>query len=178
MRGEHAETYGKERQQSKDAYGPRTAASDAERDSEAAARSLSIEPHLSPVRSSEEIESAIRALAGKENGGLVMAPDFFLNSGNQWDLFISLAARYRMPAAYPYAYMVNAGGLISYGIDQVDLFRRASGYIDRVLKGVRPEDLPVQLPTKFEMAINLRTAKASGFVIPPILVGSADEVVE
>jgi putative tryptophan/tyrosine transport system substrate-binding protein len=145
---------------------------------EAAARSLSIEPLVSPVHSSEEIESAIGALAERAHGGLVMAPDFFMNSANESDHFISLAARYRMPAIYPYAYMVRAGGLISYGIDQVDLFRRASGYIDRVLKGARPEDLPVQLPTKFEMEINLKTAKASGFVIPPTLVGSADGVIE
>lgn len=145
---------------------------------EDAARSLLIKPLVSPVHSSEEIESIIGGLADKEHGGLVTAPDVFMNTKSQRDLFITLATRYRMPAVYPYAYMLSAGGLISYGIDQVDLYRRAPGYIDRVLKGALPADLPVQLPTKFEMAINLKTAKASGFVIPPTLVGSADKVIE
>jgi putative ABC transport system substrate-binding protein len=145
---------------------------------EAAARSLLIEPLAAPVHSSEEIESVIGELAGRPHGGLVMAPDVFMNARARRDLFISLAARYRMPAVYPCAYLVTAGGLISYGIDQADLFRRAPVYIDRVLKGARPADLPVQLPTKFEMVVNLKTAKALGFTIPPTLVGSADEVIE
>jgi putative ABC transport system substrate-binding protein len=94
------------------------------------------------------------------------------------DLIISLAARHRVPAIYPYRYMVVAGGLISYGIDAVDLYRRAPVYIDRILKGAKPSDLPVQLPTRFELAVNLNNAKALGIEMPATMLGRADDVIE
>jgi putative ABC transport system substrate-binding protein len=90
----------------------------------------------------------------------------------------SLALRYRVPTIYPYRFMVAAGGLVSYGIDPTDQFRQAATYVDRILKGVKPADLPVQLPTKFELAVNLKTAKTLGIEIPATLLGRADEVIE
>ncbi len=142
----------------------------------AAARALGIEPIVSPVHSGEDIERVVDPLAAKTNVSLVVLPDVF--TGDNLDLIISLAARNHIPAVYPYRYMVSAGGLISYGIDQEDLYRRAAAYVDRVLKGVKPADLPDQLPTKFEMAVNLKTAKALGLTLPATLIGRADEVVE
>jgi putative ABC transport system substrate-binding protein len=142
----------------------------------AAARALGIEPIVAPVHSGEEIERVIDPLAAKTNMSLVVLPDVF--TGDNLDRIISLAARNHIPAVYPYRYMVSAGGLISYGIEQEDLYRRAAGYVDRVLKGAQPADLPVQLPTKFEMAVNLKTAKALGLTLPGTMIGRADEVIE
>jgi putative tryptophan/tyrosine transport system substrate-binding protein len=142
----------------------------------AAARSLGIEPIVSPVRSSEEIEGVVGSLAAKANASLVVTPDVF--TGEHIGLITLLAARNRIPAVYPYRFMVSAGGLISYGIEQEDLYRRAAAYVDRVLKGTKPADLPVQLPTKFEMVVNLKTAKALGLALPGTLLGRADEVIE
>src|SRR6185295_17510956 len=96
----------------------------------------------------------------------------------QRDLIISLSARHRIPVVYPFALFVRAGGLASYGVDQPDLQRRAADYIDRILKGAKPQDLPVQLPTKFELVVNLKTAKAMDLPIPPTLIARADEVIE
>ena len=93
-------------------------------------------------------------------------------------MIISLAARHRLPTIYPYRFWVGDGGLVSYGIDQVDLFRRVPAYIDRILKGAKPAELPVQLPTRFELAVNLKTAKALGIEMPAMLLGRADEVIE
>lgn len=145
---------------------------------EAAAHSLQIEPLTSPVRSLDEIEQVIKTLADKPHPGMVMAPDSFMNARSQSDFFISLAAEHGIPAVYPYANFVRAGGLVSYGIDQVDLYRRVPTYVDRIFKGAKPSDLPVQLPTKFEMAVNLKTAKALSLAIPAALVASADEVID
>jgi putative ABC transport system substrate-binding protein len=94
------------------------------------------------------------------------------------DLIIKLTAQHHLPAIYPYRFYVSAGGLVSYGYDQIDQFRRAAGYVDRILKGEKPADLPVQAPTKYELAINLKTAKALGLMVPPNLLATADEVVE
>jgi putative ABC transport system substrate-binding protein len=145
---------------------------------EAAARSNGIEPITAPVHNAADIEHVFDSLGNRPDTGLVLLPDVFTATKINLDLITSLAARIRQPTIYPYRYMVAAGGLISYGIDTVDLYRRASIYIDRILKGAKPADLPVQLPTKFELAINLKTAKALGTDIPATLLGRADEVIE
>jgi putative ABC transport system substrate-binding protein len=144
----------------------------------AAARSLGIEPVVSPVRSSEDIESAITMVAAKPNGSLIVAPDIFIDRRDNLQHVRSLAARFRMPVVYPYRFMIDDGGLISYGIDQLDLYRRAPVYVDRILRGANPADLPVQLPTKFEMAVNLKIARELGLTLPATLLGRADEVIE
>jgi putative ABC transport system substrate-binding protein len=144
----------------------------------AAAYSLGIEPMASPVRSSEDIEKIVGLVVAKPNGSLVIAPDIFVNRGDNLQLVRSLAARERIPVVYPYRFMITRGGLISYGIDQLDLYRRAPAYVDRILKGANPAELPVQLPTKFEMAVNLKTAKELGLTLPATLLGRADEVIE
>jgi putative tryptophan/tyrosine transport system substrate-binding protein len=105
-------------------------------------------------------------------------PDAFMGEQRNVDLIVSLAARYRVPTIYPFPYQVAAGGLISYGIDIVDLFRRVPTYIDRILNGAKPADLPVQLPTKFALVINLKTAKALGLTIPETLLATADQVIQ
>jgi putative ABC transport system substrate-binding protein len=145
---------------------------------EAAARSLGIEPMVSPVRSSDDIESAINMVAAKPNGSLVVAPDIFIDRKDNLQHVRLLAARYRMPVVYPYRFMINDGGLISYGIDQVDLYRRAPVYVDRILRGANPTELPVQLPTKFEMVVNLKIARELGLNLPATLLARADEVIE
>jgi putative tryptophan/tyrosine transport system substrate-binding protein len=128
------------------------------------------------VRDREEIESVIDTFAREPNGGLLLPPDAITFVHQQ--LILRLAARHRLPAIYPYrAWAVN-GGLLSYGIDVVDQFRRATSYIDRILKGENPGDLPVQAPTEFKMVINLKTAKALGLEVPPTLLARADEVIE
>jgi putative ABC transport system substrate-binding protein len=145
---------------------------------DAAARLDGIEPIAAPVRSAADIEHVFETYGNRSDTGLVLPPDVFTTTKANLDLITSLAARTHLPTIYPYRYMVTAGGLISYGIDSVDLYRRAPAYIDRILKGARPADLPVQLPTKFEMAVNLKAAKALGIEIPATLLGRADEVVE
>jgi putative ABC transport system substrate-binding protein len=145
---------------------------------EAAARSYAVEPIAAPVRSAADIERAIAGLGDQLDTGLVVMPDASTGTQHNLDLIISLAARYRVPTIYPYRFMVAAGGLVSYGIDNADLYRRAPAYVDRILKGAKPADLPVQLPTKFELAVNLKTAKALGLDIPAALLGRADEVIE
>ena len=110
------------------------------------------------------------------NGGLVVIPDGFLNVHRAE--IVSLAARHRVPAVYPWRFFPDIGGLLSYGSDQRDLFRFAATYVDRILKGEKPADLPVQTPTKFELMINLKTAKALGLEVPPTLLARADEVIE
>jgi putative tryptophan/tyrosine transport system substrate-binding protein len=103
-------------------------------------------------------------------------PDNFITLHRE--LIISLAAKFRIPAVYPYRYFAEAGGLLSYGVDAVDLFRRGAEYVSRILRGAKPADLPVQAPTKFELVINLKTARALGLVVPRILIASADEMIE
>jgi len=129
-----------------------------------------------PVHTTSEIELAVNDFTREPNGGMFVIPDVFTT--NHRALIIALAARHRMPAVYPYSYMAREGGLISYGVDPANLHRQAAIYVDRILRGARPADLPVQAPTKFEMVINLKTAKALGIEVPPTLLARADELVE
>jgi putative ABC transport system substrate-binding protein len=142
---------------------------------EAAARSFGVQPSASPVRSGAEIASALAALQGEPPGGLIVMPDTFNIVHRQQ--IIELAARHRVPAIYPYGFAVREGGLISYGVDPVDLFRRAAGYVDRVLKGAKAAELPMQAPVKFELLINLKTANALALKIPQTLLATADDVI-
>jgi putative ABC transport system substrate-binding protein len=128
------------------------------------------------VRDSVDIERAVAALSRSSNAGLIVTASGSAMSHR--DLIIALAARHRLPAVYAYRYMVAAGALVSYGPDAVDEFRRAASYVDRILKGEKPADLPVQAPTKFETVLNLKTAKALGLTVPPTLLSTADEVIE
>jgi putative ABC transport system substrate-binding protein len=122
------------------------------------------------------IEPAVEAFARDGNGGLVITASPF--AGNHPDVIPTLAVRYKLPAVYPWRYLVNAGGLMSYGSDLASQFRSAAQYVDRILRGQKPADLPVQAPTKYELAINLRAAKALGLTVPPTLLARADEVIE
>jgi putative ABC transport system substrate-binding protein len=145
---------------------------------EAAAATLKLNLTVATVSNAQEIEAAITDLARPPVGGLVLTPDLFTLAQAQSELIIGLTARYRVPAVYTFANFVRAGGLICYGVDLPDLQRRAASYVDRILRGAKPQDLPVQLPTKFELAVNLKTAKAAGIAIPASLLATADEVVE
>ena len=143
---------------------------------ETAARSLKVVPIIAPVHSDVEIETAIIALGREPGGGLVVMPDIFMNVHRA--PIILAAARNNVLAVYGLSYFARDGGLLSYGVDQVDIFRRAASYVDRILRGVKPGDLPVQFPTKYEMAVNLKTAKALGLAVPPSILLRADEVIE
>jgi putative ABC transport system substrate-binding protein len=143
---------------------------------EAAASSLSVEAITVPVDSPAAIEAALGALARERGSGLIVVPDAF--TGNHRELILALTARYRVPAIYAFRYFTAIGGLISYGVNTIDEMRRASSYVDRILKGEKPGDLPVQAPTKFELVINLKTAKALGLEVPWFLQQRADEVIE
>jgi len=145
---------------------------------EASARSAGIEPVDAPVRTTADIERVVANLAEKSDAGLVVMPDVFTAARQNVETTIALAARYHIPTIYPYRFMVEPGGLISYGVDNADLYRRSADYVDRILKGAKPADLPVQLPTKFELVINLKTAKALGLTIPEKLLATADAVIE
>jgi putative ABC transport system substrate-binding protein len=142
---------------------------------ETAARSLKLAPIIAPVHSDVEIETAIIALGREPGGGLVVMPDIFTLVHRA--PIISAAARNNVPAVYSFSESAREGGLLSYGFDQVDPFRRAATYVDRILRGAKPAELPVQLPTKFEMAVNLKTAKALGLSVPPSILVRADEVI-
>ncbi len=146
---------------------------------QATASTLSV--YVSPVdvrnaSNGGEIEHAVAAFARSANGGLIVTPS--ASTSVHRDLIITLAARHKLPAVYAFRFDVTGGGLISYGVDQVDQFRRAADYVNRILKGEKAGDLPVQAPTKYEMAINLKTAKALGLTIPPSLLAAANEVIE
>jgi ABC-type uncharacterized transport system substrate-binding protein len=143
---------------------------------ESSARSLGIQASANPVHNASEIESVITALAREPGVGLIVMPDSF-NIVHR-ERIIALAAQNKLPAISPYQFMVVEGGLMSYGVDLVDLFRRAAAYVDRILKGEKPADLPVQAPTKFALVINLKTAKALGLEVPLHLQQLADEVIE
>jgi putative ABC transport system substrate-binding protein len=141
-----------------------------------AAASLGVELTALIVRDADEIESAVTEFARGSNGGLISGASGLATFHR--NLIIKLAAQYRLPAVYFDRFFVTSGGLMSYGGDQVDQYRRAAGYIDRILKGERPADLPVQAPTKYETVINLKTAKALGLTIPETLLATADEVIQ
>jgi putative tryptophan/tyrosine transport system substrate-binding protein len=143
---------------------------------QAVAPSLGMELSPVDVRDAGEIERAVTAFARSSNGGLIVTPSALATRHR--DLIIALAAGQRLPAVYPYRYFVTAGGLISYGPDSIDQYRRAAGYVDRILKGEKPADLPVQVPTKYETVINLKTAKAQGLTVPSSVLARADEVIE
>jgi len=143
---------------------------------QAATSSTGVELRPLNPRNAADIESAISAFARGSSGGLIVpaSPLAIVNR----DLITTLAARHRLPAVYSYRLFVTSGGLISYGPDQIDMYRRAAGYVDRILKGEKAGDLPVQVPTKFELVINLKTAKALGLTIPETLLATADEVIQ
>jgi len=143
---------------------------------QAVAPSLRIELRPIDMRDADEIERAITAFARSSNGGLIV-------TSNAWgivhrDLIIALASRHRLPVVYPFRVFITAGGLVSYGPDTIDPHRRAADYVDRILRGDKPAELPVQAPVKFELVINLKTAKALGLEVPPTLLARADEVIE
>jgi putative ABC transport system substrate-binding protein len=141
-----------------------------------AAQSLGVEVSPIGVHGDGEIKDAIVAFAHSANGGLIVTPS--AGESSHRDLIITLAAQHKLPAVYADSYAVTRAGLISYGPDRVDQFRRAAGYVDRVLRGEKPADLPVQAPTKYELVINLKTAKALGLSVPNSLLAGADEVIE
>jgi putative tryptophan/tyrosine transport system substrate-binding protein len=141
-----------------------------------AAPAFDVEPIQTPVRDAGEIKHAIETFAREVNGGLMVLPD--VSTTSYRDLIIALAALHRLPAIYPFRYFAASGGLMSYGSDLADVYRRAASYVDRILKGAAPGDLPVQAPSKFELVINLKTANALGLTVPPLWLGRADEVIE
>jgi putative ABC transport system substrate-binding protein len=143
---------------------------------EARARQLAVTPIRAPVGSESEVATAMEALGTAPGGGLIVLAGAFILQCR--DLVIRLAGRLRLPAVYPFRYFIESGGLISDGIDSGEVFRRSASYVDRILKGAKPADLPVQQPTKFELVINLKTAKALGLAVPPMLRSRADEVIE
>ena len=142
----------------------------------AAASSLGVEAIPAPVHETVELESVVAAHAREPNGSLIVMPDGFLNVHRAE--VVALAARYRLPMIYPWRFFAESGGLLSYGSAQSDMFRTAAGYVDRILKGEKAAELPVQAPTKYELVVNLKTAKALGLEVPPLLQQRADEVIE
>jgi putative tryptophan/tyrosine transport system substrate-binding protein len=141
-----------------------------------AAPSLGVEVSPINMRDAGELESAVAAFARSPNSGLVVTGSSLAQFHR--DLIVALAARHKLPTVYNNRYYVTSGGLISYGPDFVDQFRRAAGYVDRILKGEKPADLPVQAPTKYELVINLKTARMLDLTVPPSLLARADEVIE
>jgi len=142
----------------------------------AAASALRVELIVSPVSAPSEIDDAFAAAAEKGGGGLIVMPNVFTVSNQE--RIVAQAARFRIPTVYPLSQFVAAGGLLSYGIDYADQFRLAASYADRILRGVKPADLPVQQPTKFELAINRKVAKELGLTIPASLLATADILID
>jgi putative ABC transport system substrate-binding protein len=143
---------------------------------ERAAPSFAVAVTRLAVGTPGEIDDAISALGSKPNAGLIVMPDIFTT--NNRVSIVAAAARHRLPTIYPFRFFVASGGLISYGVDNNDMHRRSASYVDSILKGAKPADLPVQFPTKYEMILNHKTAKALGITVPPMLLGRADEVIE
>ena len=132
--------------------------------------------NVAQVKNADEIERSIEAAGRELNSGLIVLPG--PETAIHQDKIIALTAKHRLPTVYPYRYYVASGGVMSYGIDTVHLTRQAASYVDRILRGAKPADLPVQAPTKFELVINLKSAKALGYAVPPTLLARADEVIE
>ena len=143
---------------------------------EVVAPALNVKPVLLGVHNAEEIERALTAFAAEDNSGFIATPNSVTFTND--DLIVALAARLRLPALYPFASYAREGGLISYGIDPVNQFQQGAGYVDRILRGAKPADLPVQYPTKFQLVVNLKTAKTLGLAIPESFLLRADEVIE
>jgi putative ABC transport system substrate-binding protein len=143
---------------------------------EAVAPSFSVTPIAAAVRDTADVDRVFDALAREPNGGLMVLPDISMT--NYREAIVALAARHRVPAMYPFRFFAASGGLMSYGTDVAEIFRRAAAYVDRILKGTSLGELPIQAPNKYELAINLRTAKALGIEVPPTLLARADEVIE
>lgn len=143
---------------------------------EVTAASFVMASTLAAARNAAELERAIEASAREPNGGLVVLPD--VSTVNHRNEIIALAARHRLPTIYPYRFFAASGGLVSYGSDVADVYRRAASYVDRILRGAKPANLPVEAPTRFELVINLKTAQALGLDVPPRLVALADDVIE
>jgi putative tryptophan/tyrosine transport system substrate-binding protein len=143
---------------------------------EDAARSLGVTPIKGEVRDMHGVEAVAARLATEPGGGVVVTPDAFF-AGHSAQI-VALAERFRLPAVYPYRYYVAQGGLLCYGVNNVDLFRQAAPYVDRILRGAKPADLPIQQPTRFELVINKKTAKALNLAMPSSLLTGADEVIE
>jgi ABC-type uncharacterized transport system substrate-binding protein len=143
---------------------------------EEVARSFAVEPIAARVKNADEIASAVSAIAREPGGSLIIMPDAFNTVHRQ--IIILLSARHALPAIYPYRYQAAEGGLLSYGVNDIDLMHRAASYVDRVLRGEKAADLPVQAPIKFEFVVNLRAAKVLGLTVPPTLIALADEVIE
>jgi putative tryptophan/tyrosine transport system substrate-binding protein len=143
---------------------------------ESAAPSFAVTPIKAGARDAAALEAQVDGLAREPNGGLMVMPE--ISTATHRDLIIALAARHRLPAVYPFRYYAVSGGLVSYGSNVAEIFWRAAAYVDRILKGTRPGELPVQAPNKYELVVNLRTAKALGLEISPALLGRADEVFE
>jgi putative ABC transport system substrate-binding protein len=141
-----------------------------------AAIPLGVEMISSPFRKPDDIENAVTKLAHEPNGGLIVLPDASTNANR--NIILQLASKYLLPAAYAFPFFVKGGGLFSYGPNPIDQFQKAAGYVDRILRGATPADLPVQAPTKFELVINLKTTKTLGLTVPASLLASADEVIE
>jgi putative ABC transport system substrate-binding protein len=143
---------------------------------ETRARQLAVEPIRAPIRSESELAAVMESLGSTPGSGFIGLPDVFV--AQKKNLLIRFAENYRLPAVYPYRHFVESGGLISDGIDSGEVFQRSAAYFDRILKGAKPADLPVQQPTKFELAINLKTARTLGLTVPPVLRSRADQVIE
>ena len=143
---------------------------------EAASRSSGVDVFAHSVHSATEIKSVITAFAAEPNGGIIAIPSALVTA--QRNLVISLANQFGLPSVFAFRYYAVAGGLVSYGVDNIDLYRRSAAYVDRILNGEKPSDLPVQEAIKFQLVINLKTAKALGLTVPPALLATADEVIE
>ena len=141
-----------------------------------AARSVGLQAIADDAHDDTEIERIIDAFAKQPNGGLIVLPGVFTLV--HLKAIVASAVRHRLPAVYPYRYFIAGGGLLSYGVETVDLYRRAASYVDRILKGEKPADLPVQAPIRYELVVNLKAAKTLGLTIPPPLIARADEVIE